>query len=312
MLNYALKRLAVGVLVVIVASMVLFFIMQLMPGDPIRMVAGPRTPEHRILELQEQWGLNRSPHIQYFYWIRNILRGDFGTSIRSGQSVGLLLRQRLPYTLMLAVTALVLRFLIAVPLGLIAAVRSDSWLDRGIVLGSTFFMLAPGFWLGILLMLLFGVTLGWVPISGYQDWTSIILPVTTMVLGGLGGTIRVTRSEVLETAQERFVMTAYAKGVKEKAVMYRHILRNALIPVTVSLFMSLPWLIAGSVIIENVFAWPGMGRLVWGAIQDQDFPVVQGVFILITVLTVVCNTIGDIVSGMLDPRIRMEMEDGSR
>lgn len=107
-------------------------------------------------------------------------------------------------------------------------------------------------------------------------------------------------------------MTAYAKGVKEKAVMYRHILRNALIPVTVSLFMSLPWLIAGSVIIENVFAWPGMGRLVWGAIQDQDFPVVQGVFILITVLTVVCNTIGDIVSGMLDPRIRMEMEDGSR
>lgn len=312
MFNYAMRRLAVGVLVVICASIILFGIMQLMPGDPIRMIANPRMPEHRLQELRARWGFDRAPHIQYLYWVRNLLKGDFGTSIATGQSVAFLIRQRLPYTLMLAVSALVLRYIIAVPLGLIAAVRSNTPLDRSIVLSTTFLMLIPGFWLGILLMMLFAVNLRWVPISGYQGLKSMILPVITMVVAGLGGTVRVTRSEVLETVRERYVMTAYAKGVRERAVMYKHILRNALIPVTISLFLSLPWLIAGSIIIENVFAWPGMGRLVWTAIQSQDFPIVQGVFVIITVLTVVSNTIGDLVAGLLDPRIRLEMEEGGR
>lgn len=309
MLNYVLKRLAIGVLVVICASMILFSIMQLMPGDPIRMIADPRLPPQRIEELKRAWGLDKPAYLQYLYWMRNLLRGNMGTSIATGQSVSYLIASRLPYTLLLAGTALVVRYLIAVPLGLVAALRPGTKLDRLLVLTTTFLMLIPGYWFGILLMMVFAIKLRWLPISGFQGPASLILPLMTIVLPGVGGTLRVTRSEILETAREPFVLTAHAKGLSARAVHAYHILRNALIPVTVSFFLNLPWLISGSVIIENVFAWPGMGRLVWGAIQSQDLPVVQGVFVIITALTVVCNIIGDVVAGLLDPRIRVEIEE---
>ncbi|HHY35085.1 MAG TPA: ABC transporter permease [Firmicutes bacterium] len=309
MLNYVLKRLAVGVLVIISASIVLFSIMQLMPGDPIRMVADPRLPPHRIEELKRAWGLDKPAYVQYLYWMKNLLRGDMGTSIATGQPVGYLIASRLPYTLLLAGTAMVVRYLIGVPLGLIAALRQGTKLDRLLVMATTMLMMIPGYWFAILLMMVFAIKLRWLPISGFQGPASLVLPLMTMVLPGIGGTLRVTRSEVLDTAREPFVLTAHAKGLSARAVQVYHILRNALIPVTVSFFLNLPWLISGSVIIENVFAWPGMGRLVWGAIQSQDLPVVQGVFVMITALTVVCNIVGDIVAGLLDPRIRVEIEE---
>lgn len=309
MLNYVLKRLAIGVLVIISASIVLFSIMQLMPGDPIRMVADPRLPPHRIEELKRAWGLDKPAYVQYLYWMKNLLRGDMGTSIATGQPVGYLIASRLPYTLLLAGTAMVVRYLIGVPLGLIAALRQGTKLDRLLVMATTMLMMIPGYWFAILLMMVFAIKLRWLPISGFQGPASLVLPLMTMVLPGIGGTLRVTRSEVLDTAREPFVLTAHAKGLSARAVQVYHILRNALIPVTVSFFLNLPWLISGSVIIENVFAWPGMGRLVWGAIQSQDLPVVQGVFVMITALTVACNIIGDIVAGLLDPRIRVEIEE---
>jgi len=207
---------------------------------------------------------------------------------------------------------MVLRYLIALPLGLVAAVRSGSRLDRALVLGTTLLTLVPAFWLGIILMIVLAVNLKLLPISGYQGPISRVLPLLILVLPGIGGTLRVTRSEVMETVREPYVTTAYAKGLSGSSVQIKHVLRNALIPVTVNFFLSLPWIISGSVIIENVFAWPGIGRLVWGAIQRQDYPVVQGVFIIITVLTVVCNIIADVVSGLLDPRIRIEIEEAGR
>jgi len=309
MFKYAVKRLAVGVLVVICASVLLFSIMQLMPGDPIRMIADPRLPPYRLEELRRAWGLDKPAYLQYLYWMKNLLQGNMGTSITTGQPVRQLIATRLPYTLLLAGTALIVRYVTAVPLGLMAAVGAGTQVDRILVITTTFLMLVPGYWLGILLVMVFGVKLRLLPISGFQGPASLVLPLITVVLPGLGGTLRVTRSEVLETVREPYVLTAYAKGLSERAVQVKHVLRNALIPVTVSFFLDLPWLISGSVIIENVFAWPGMGRLVWGAIQRQDVPVVQGVFVIITVLTVVSNVIGDIVAGLLDPRIRMEIEE---
>jgi peptide/nickel transport system permease protein len=311
MLEYTVRRLALGVLTVLAVTLVLFSVMQLMPGDPIRLLADPgRVPPHRIEALRRQWGLDRPVAVQYLYWLGNLVRGDFGHSIISGQSVSVLMGSRLPFTLMLAVTALLLHYLLAVPLGLLAAVRSGSRLDRTIVVVTTALRTIPGFWLAILLMLLFAIRLRWFPISGYQGFSSLVLPVATLTLPMLGGTVRLTRAEVLETIGEPFVLTAYAKGLGHRAVRLRHVLRNALIPVTVMFFLSLPWVVGGSVIIENIFAWPGMGRLLWSSITNQDLPVVQGIIVVIAVLTVICNTIGDVISGLLDPRVRIEIEEG--
>lgn len=309
MASYALRRLAFGLLVVIAVTAVLFSVMQLMPGDPIRLIADPsRIPEDRIEQMREQWGLNRPPAVQYFYWLGRLVQGDFGTSIVTGQKVSVLLLARLPYTLALALISLVLHYTVAIPLGLWAAIREGSKFDRAVVFSTTILRSVPGFWLGILLMLLFGYTLRWLPISGFQGAASLVLPVATLTLPLLGGTVRLTRSEVLETIREPYVLTAYAKGLPGRRVITWHVLRNALIPVTVMFFLSLPWVVGGSVIIENVFAWPGMGRLLWGSITNQDLPVVQGIIVIIATLTVISNTVGDIISGLLDPRIRIELE----
>lgn len=164
----------------------------------------------------------------------------------------------------------------------------------------------PPFWLGVLFILTFSIWLGILPISGWSGLTSLILPAFTLALPSLAQIFRLTRSEVLDVLDEKYVTTAYAKGLKNKIVLVKHVLRNAMIPVTVMFFLSLPWLIGGAVVVENVFAWPGMGQLLWKAISKQDFVIVQGVVLVITVLTVVCNLIGDIISGILDPRIRLE------
>ncbi|MDN5312370.1 MAG: peptide/nickel transport system permease protein [Thermoanaerobacteraceae bacterium] len=166
----------------------------------------------------------------------------------------------------------------------------------------------PTFWLGILLILLFSIKLKILPVSGYSGFNSIILPIMTATLPYLASTLRLTRSEVLEVLREKYVITAYAKGLNTKKVLIFHVLRNALIPVTVMFFLSLPWLIGGSVIIESIFAWPGMGRLLWKAISTQDFPVVQGIIFIIAILTVISNILGDIITAYLDPRIRLEIK----
>lgn len=310
MLVYMVRRLGVGVLTVLAVTVVLFSVMQLMPGDAIRLIADPdRIPPERIEELRRQWGLDRPPYVQYFYWLGNLLQGELGRSIVTGQEVSTLIATRLPYTLLLALSAMALHYAIAVPLGLVAAIRSGSRLDRGIIVTTTIFWSIPGFWLGILLMLLFSVHLRWFPISGYQGLSSLVVPVMALTLPALAGTVRLTRAEVLETIRASFVLTAHAKGLGRLAVHLRHVLRNALIPVTVMFFLGLPWVIGGAVIIENIFAWPGMGRLLWMSIVNQDLPVVQGIMIIVAVLTVVCNVIGDVISGLLDPRIRIALEE---
>jgi len=305
MILYLLKRIGLGVLVVAAVSVLIFTIMQLMPGDPIQLISSPRVSPERVQELRSQWGLDKPGYVQYFYWLSRVLRGDFGTSISTGQKVSTLIRARLPYTLLLTGTSLVLQYLIAVPLGLLAAARRGSRLDGALVVGTIIFWSMPPFWLGILLILVFGIWLRVLPISGYSGLRSLILPLLTMTLPSLASQLRLTRSEVLEVLRERYVTTAYAKGLERPAVLTLHVLRNALIPVTILFFLSLPWLIGGSVVIEGIFAWPGMGNLLWKAISSQDYPVVQGIILIIAILTVVSNILGDLAAAALDPRIRI-------
>lgn len=295
-----------GIAIVLFVSVLVFAIMQAMPGDPIDLMVDTRVSPERGAELKARWGLDEPPVVQYFYWLGNILQGDFGTSVSMKQSVGDLIMQRLPYTLMLTGAALLIEYLISIPLGLLAATRKDKPADKALTVGTIVLWSMPQFWLGVLLMFIFSITLGVLPVSGYSGFSSLILPAFTLALPTLAQIFRLTRSEVLDVMRERYVMTANAKGLSSRKVLIKHILRNALIPVTVMFFLSLPWLIGGAVVVENVFAWPGMGQLLWKAISKQDFMVVQGIIFVITVLTVICNLIGDIISGILDPRIRLE------
>ena len=308
MLNYTLRRLYQGVFVIIAITAILFLIMQLMPGDPIKLISNPRIPQDRIEELRHLWGLDKPIIIQYIYWFSNIIRGDFGTSIISGQKVSTLITERLPYTLMLTGPALLLEFIISVFLGLIAAYKRDSIFDKLIVNLAIILRAIPIFWLGILFIMFFSLKLKILPVSGYSGFKSLILPLSTLVLPYLATNLRLTRSEVLEVLRERMVLTAYAKGLNNQQVLFRHVLRNALIPTTVLFFLSLPWIFGGSIIIESVFAWPGTGRLLWKSIVGQDFPVVQGIIFIIALLTVISNTTGDIITAILDPRIRLEIK----
>lgn len=305
-IHFAVKRLIMGIAIVLFVSVIVFAIMQAMPGDPIDLMVDTRVSEERVAELKAQWGLDKPAIVQYFYWLGNILQGDFGMSVSMKQNVGDLIMQRLPYTLMLTGVALLIEYLIAIPLGLLAAVKKDRLTDKALTVGTIVLWSMPQFWLGVLLMFIFSITLGVLPLSGYSGFASLILPAFTLALPTLAQIFRLTRSEVLDVMRERYVMTANAKGLSSKKVLIKHILRNALIPVTVMFFLSLPWLIGGAVVVENVFAWPGMGQLLWKAISKQDFMVVQGIIFVITILTVICNLIGDIISGILDPRIRLE------
>lgn len=305
-IHYVIKRLLMGIAIVLFVSVLVFAIMQAMPGDPIDLMVDTRVSPERVAELKARWGLDEPPVVQYFYWLGNILQGDFGTSVSMKQSVGDLIMQRLPYTLMLTGAALLIEYLISIPLGLLAATRKDKPADKALTVGTIVLWSMPQFWLGVLLMFIFSITLGVLPISGYSGFSSLILPAFTLALPTLAQIFRLTRSEVLDVMRERYVMTANAKGLSSRKVLIKHILRNALIPVTVMFFLSLPWLIGGAVVVENVFAWPGMGQLLWKAISKKDFMVVQGIIFVITVLTVICNLIGDIISGILDPRIRLE------
>lgn len=304
---YAIRRVFQSVFIILAVTIMLFAIMHMMPGDPIQLIDSPRLDAETTAKLRARWGLDKPAAVQYFYWLINVLKGDLGRSITNGQSVSVLLAARLPATLHITLTALLLQYLVAVPLGLMAGYHQGSAFDKFSIIITSILRAIPYFWLGIILIIIFAVLFRLLPVSGYWGFKSLILPVLTLTLPTLADTLRLTRSEVLEVLREKHVTTAVAKGLRQRMVILRHVLRNALVPVTVMFFLSVPWLIGGSVIVETIFAWPGTGRLLWKAISAQDYPVVQGIILLISLLTVISTTIGDILTGLLDPRIRAEL-----
>ncbi len=306
MTQYIIRRILWGILTVITVSVLIFAIVHAMPGDPVRMVADPRLPSEEIEALREQWGLDRPLYEQFFVWFTNILRGDMGTSIQTRQPVNRLISTRLFFTLYLTITALILRYTLGIAIGMIVAVKRGGFLDKFLVVGTVVLRSLPDFWLGIILILLFAIRFPIFPVSGYEGPISVILPMLALALPLMATTMRLTRSEVLEVLREQYVRTARAKGLHARTIMLKHVLRNALIPVTVVFFLSIPWLIGGTVVVETVFAWPGMGRLLWQAISSQDLPIVQGIVFIIAVITVISNTLGDIVCAVLDPTIRYD------
>lgn len=310
MRDYIIKRLLLGLLLVIAVSFLVFCLMYLMPGDPVDLAISDRVSDARKAEIAHELGYDRPFIVQYKNWVGKVMHLDFGTSTRYKEAVWKLMKDRIPYSIRLCGWALLLEMVLALPLGLYCAIHKDSILDKLTVNLSLVFTAVPSFWLGTLLIVIFAVQLKLLPISGYETSAHYILPVITITLSSLGSTIRITKAEVLEVLNEKYVTTAYAKGLPRRTVLYRHVLRNALVIVVTLLFMSLPWMITGAVITEKVFGMPGMGSLLLNSIVVQDIPVVQAVLLVIAVLTVLCNLASDLVTGMLDPRIRASLSGG--
>ena len=314
MRRYVLRRVATLVATLVCVSILVFVVIRVLPGDPALIIMGTEGSPEAVARLREALGLNRPLAVQYADWLRRALTGDLGVSIQYDVPVGRLILSRLPLTLPLMLMAAALMVLTALPLGLYAATRHRRMGDYAAMVLSQLGIAVPSFWAGLLLILLFSVRLGWVQSGGFEGWSggvwpgvrSLLLPAVALGLFQAAVLVRATRSSVLDVLREDYVRTARAKGVSEVRVLGKHTLRNALIPIVTVAGIQLGQLMAGSIVLESVFALPGLGRLALGAITARDLPVVQGVALFVASCIVLINFAVDLLYGVLDPRIRYE------
>jgi ABC-type dipeptide/oligopeptide/nickel transport system permease component len=302
--RYILKRLLLAVPVLFGVSVVVFVAIRRIPGDPAQIMAGQAATQEVVEEIRRSLGLDQPLPVQYLYFLRNLLRGDLGRSLFNGAPVVEELAQRFPRTVRLAFASLLVATFIGVPAGIAAATHRLSWVDTLVMVLALAGVSVPVFWLGLNLILVFSVRLGWLPAFGYETGRHLILPSVTLGVASAAVIARMTRSSMLEVLGQDYVRTARAKGLPERSVVYRHALRNALIPVVTILGLQLGTLLSGAVLTETVFAWPGIGRLLVEAVLARDYPVVQGTILLIATTFVVLNVAVDILYAFLDPRIR--------
>lgn len=314
MRTYLLKRVLTSVLTVFIVVSVVFFILRMIPGDPAQLIVGVEAPEERVQEIRHLLGLDRPIYLQYLTWIADLFRGEFGISLRSQESVTSLIFSRIHVTFWLASCSLVLSVAIALPLGLFSALRPWSWIDILSLLTAQLGLAVPSFWLGILLILLFVVTLQWFPLQGYVnffdnplEWLRhLLLP--AFALGFIRAAIltRMIRISMLEELGKEYVTVARAKGQKESIVILHHTLRNALLPVITIAGLQFGYLLGGAIIIEQIFGLPGIGRLLLTAISNRDFPVIQGVVAFIAIGFTGLNLCIDLLYGVLNPKISLQ------
>jgi len=302
---FILSRLLSAALVLLGVSCLVFLLIHLVPGDPVEVMLGEAAQPADREALRHALGLDQPLLAQLLHYFEGLLRLDLGTSLQSKRPIAELLWQRIPATAELAAAALAVAVVIAFPLGILAAVRKDSLWDYGAMSVSMFGVSIPNFWLGPVLILVFSVWLGWLPVSGREEAASIVLPAVTLGMALAAVLARMVRSALLEVLHEDYVRTARAKGLPERVVILRHAMRNALLPVVTVLGLQLGVLLGGAVVTEMVFSWPGLGELTIESIQRRDYPVVQACVLLISVSYVVVNTLTDLVYGWLDPRVRL-------
>jgi len=305
MLEQVSTRLGAALVVALGVCTLVFLLIHLVPGDPVEAMLGESAQPADRAALRASLGLDRPLAEQYRRYLSGLLRLDLGRSFQDQRPVSEILGERLPATLKLATAALLLALLLAVPLGVFAARRRGSSLDAGAMAFSLIGVSMPNFWLGPLLILVFSLWLGWTPVSGSDDPASLVLPAVTLGTALAAILARMVRASVLEVLGEDYIRTARAKGLSEPAVLWRHALRNAWLPVLTLIGMQLGGLLGGAVITETVFAWPGVGSLLVEAIQARDFPVVQGCVLLISLVYVLVNTLTDLAYAGVDPRVAL-------
>ncbi len=320
--RYVLKRLLQAVPLLLGIATVTFFIVHLAPGDPMDMYLEERyrrEMDPQVIELiRKKYGLDQPIHVQYVKWIGNLVKGDLGESFRYRRPVASLLAERIPYTLQLAGLALLFDALFGIALGIVAAVKQYSAVDKSVTVGSLIVYSIPGFWLALMLVLVFSVNLGWFPTSQTRSldydllsWSGkfldrlwhLVLPVFVLGVASAAGTARFMRGRLLEVLSEEYVLAARARGLRERTVILKHALRNALIPIVTIYGLALPFLLGGAVLIERVFAWPGMGLLAVEAIGARDYPIILATSMIAAVLVVLGNLLADITYALVDPRV---------
>jgi peptide/nickel transport system permease protein len=311
---YVLRRLIQAVAVLFIVSVVTFGLIHSAPGGPA-MLANPELSSEQVAQMTEELELDDPIIVQYLRWLGNVLQGDFGNSYSAIKPVTTVIAERLPNTAILAFTALTLAVVIAIPLGVLCGIRRNSALDRIVAALSFMGISVPVFWLGIMLIILFSLRLGWLPSGGMNTVGEsdsirdrvehLILPVMVLCIGNLAELIRYTRSGMIAVLQEDYMRTARAKGLSQRAVLLGHGLRNAMIPVVTVIAIMIPRALGSAAITETVFSWPGMGRLAVESATNRDYPVVLGVTMTVALITVICSLLVDILYGVLDPRIRV-------
>jgi peptide/nickel transport system permease protein len=323
MRKFLIRRLLLMIPLILGISILSFSIMKLAPGDPatLNVNLNAKIDPGYITKLREAYGLNDPIWVQYARWLKRMLVLDFGESFKDNRPVITVIAERMPATILLLGLAELLLFLIAVPLGVAAAYYQGRWQDRFTTVFSFLGFAMPTFWLALMLMLVFGVQLGWLPVSGmfsvgsdYLPWHErvwdlllhLVMPVFVIAFGGLASVSRFARTSMLDVIRQDYIRTARAKGLSEFHVVFRHALPNALIPIVTLIGLTLPALVAGGVIIETIFGWPGMGRLIYEAIMSRNYPVVMGVGVITAFLTLLGNLLADIGYAVLDPRIRYD------
>jgi len=316
MATYLIRRILLAIVVLLLVSIMVFVAMRLLPGDPIRMLvtSGEQQDftEAQIQLLRHEFGLDKPMIIQYFSWLGGIFRGDLGVSILHRAPVAGEILRRLPITLHLGLLAFIIGLLIGVPAGIICAVRRGKLIDTIVTVLANIGITVPTFWLGVMLIYLFGIYLGWLPVQGYTspftniglNTRQIIMPVVCLALFPIASMARQTRSSMLEVLRQDYIRTAWSKGLRERIIIVRHALKNGLIPIITLSGMGFSMIIGGSVIMETVFNIPGMGRLAVTSVLNQDYPYVQGIVLIIAAFILVINLVVDLLYGWLDPRIR--------
>lgn len=313
MIAFLLRRFGTFVATLLAASLLVFLVLEILPGNPAQIIMGMEAPRSAVEALEKQLGLDQPPHIRYFEWIAGLVQGRMGFSFTYQVPVEQIIGQRLAVTVPLALMAIVIAIVIAIPLGIYAAARHNKPGDYGMMLFSQIGIAVPSFWLAILLTLMFAIKLGWLPSGGFPGWSagfwpafkSLLLPATALGLIQAAILARITRSAVLEAYREDFVRTARAKGLSGRATLWRHVLRNALLPVVTILGLELASLLVGTIVVEQVFFLPGVGRLVFQSVSQRDLIVVKNVVLLLAALVIFVNFVVDLLYLAIDPRLRV-------
>ncbi|OGP53314.1 MAG: glutathione ABC transporter permease GsiC [Deltaproteobacteria bacterium RBG_13_52_11] len=305
MRGFFLRRLAILIPTVIGAVTLVFFFLHMIPGDPVEVMLGETAQQADKERLREELGLNLPLYVQYGRFIAGIVQGDLGGSYFYRRPVVQVIAERVPATVELALAAFLVAGLIAIPLGIVAALREGTAVDNASVLFSLLGVSIPNFWLGPLLIILFSIKLGWFPVSGRAGVASLVLPAITLGAALAAILSRMTRASLLERLGEDYLTVARAKGLPEWKVILKHALRNALIPIITVMGLQIGVLLSGAIITENVFSWPGIGTLLINAIESRDYPLVQGCVLFITLSYVLVNLLIDLLYGWADPRIRL-------
>ena len=305
MVKYIIRRLIAMIPVVIGITFLVFMIMQLAPGDPVRMILGDSAEPEAIEAMREEMGLNDPVLVQYGRYMVNLLHGDMGTSHTNQRPVAHEVFSRVPATFELALVSAVVSILIAIPLGVVAAVKQNTLFDNLSMVLSLVGISMPAFWLALMLMLVFSLRLGWFPVQGNSDgWRSFVLPSIAIGFMNMAAIARTTRSSMLETIRQDYIRTARSKGISEGEVIMHHAFGNALIPTITVVGVQLGGLLGGAVLTETVFAWPGLGRLMVQAVNGRDVPVVMGCIVILSIGFSIVNLIVDLAYGFIDPRVR--------